>query len=146
MTPAGTFDFDPFGGDSEEKPELVPLAFDGDPTTAWETQGYRDQFGPEGLKPGVGLLIDLGGERQVREVRIQVEGDPHGVELLATAGPDRPSSLEDLQKVAEGQSEDGTLSLVPESTQPQHWMVVWLTSIPGDGDYRGRIAEVRILR
>jgi len=143
---AATADFDPLGEPPEEKPELVSLAFDGDPSTAWETQSYFDPFGPEGLKSGVGLLLDLGTERQVREVLLQVDGDPTGVQLLASAAPERPTGLDDLEVVAEGTSRDGSLRLVPESTHPQRWLVVWLTSLPGEGEYRGRIAEVKVFR
>ncbi|WP_162602414.1 protein kinase family protein [Nocardioides daejeonensis] len=146
VTPAAVFDFDPFGDPPEEKPELVPLAVDGDPATAWETQGYRDPFGPEGLKPGVGLLLDLGAERQVREVRIQVIGNPTAVTLLATSTAARPTRLGDLHQVAAGTSKAGQLRLVPESTEPQRWLAIWLTSVPQDGDYRGRIAEVQVFR
>src|SRR5690606_31761976 len=67
-------DFDPEGDPPEEYPEDAPLAVDGDPATAWGTQTYEQQFGPGGLKSGVGLVLDLGGSQDVRRVRITVRG------------------------------------------------------------------------
>lgn len=145
IEPAEVSDFDPFGQPPEEKPELVPLAVDGDRTTAWETQGYNENFGPEGLKPGVGLLLDLGAERQVRDVVVDVLGGTTGIELYAAPDGERPASLDDLTRVARGETDaEGRLRLVPESTVPERWLVVWLHSVPSDGRYRGRVAEVRI--
>lgn len=146
VDPAAVFDFDPEGDPPSEKPEMVPLAFDGDLETAWETQSYRDQFGPQGLKSGVGLLIDLGTERQIREVHLTIPGGATGVQLLASPASDRPSSADDLEVVAEGTSSEEPLVMVPDTTHPQRWLVVWLTSLPGDGDFRGRIAEVVVYR
>ena len=54
-------DFDPQGDPPEENPELAPLAVDGDPATSWRTATYLQNFGPGGLKTGVGLVLDLGG-------------------------------------------------------------------------------------
>ena len=58
-------DFDPQGTPPEENPELAPLAVDGDKTTAWRTLNYKQNFGPGGLKSGVGLILDLGARRSV---------------------------------------------------------------------------------
>ena len=38
----------------------VPLAYDGDPSTAWSTLEYRGSPNFGNLKDGVGLLLDLG--------------------------------------------------------------------------------------
>src|SRR5439155_3798650 len=45
-------DFDPFPGDGTEHPELVPDAYDGNPSTSWRTQDYFSSFQSLG-KPGV---------------------------------------------------------------------------------------------
>ena len=55
-----SIDFDPQGDDGAEHPEEAEAgnAFDGDPTTSWSSESYRS---PElaGLKPGVGLILEL---------------------------------------------------------------------------------------
>ena len=58
-------DFDPQGDPPAENPDLAPLAVDGDPATAWRTLAYKQNFGPGGLKTGVGLVLDLGAARDV---------------------------------------------------------------------------------
>ena len=62
-------DFDPQGDPPEENPELAALAVDGDPDTAWHTQTYDQNFGPGGLKTGVGLILDLGATHDVARRR-----------------------------------------------------------------------------
>ena len=52
--------FDPFGDGEPENDDDVPLSFDGDPATAWSTLSYRGSPAFGNLKPGVGVLYDLG--------------------------------------------------------------------------------------
>src|SRR5205823_1255889 len=44
--------FDPAPGDGQESPAKTLRAIDGDPSTAWQTEGYNQNFGPGGIKPG----------------------------------------------------------------------------------------------
>ena len=55
-------DFDPAsaGGDNSENSAEVPLAFDGKTATAWHTSTYLNKAKLGGLKPGVGIMVDLG--------------------------------------------------------------------------------------
>ena len=58
---AAVTSFDPPpDGNGEENDDRAALAVDGDRSTAWTTKTYFDQFGPAGLKDGVGLVLDLG--------------------------------------------------------------------------------------
>ena len=62
-------DFDPQGAEPrEENPDTVANVLDGDPATVWTTSTYEQNFGPTGLKSGVGLIIDLGAAKGVRQV------------------------------------------------------------------------------
>src|SRR3546814_6474063 len=47
---AAITDLDPYGDPPEENGDLAELAIDGDNSTAWQTQSYRQQFGPGGLR------------------------------------------------------------------------------------------------
>ncbi len=61
--------YDPPPGDGAEKDNLVPRAFDGNPGTVWRAQSYaRADFG--GLKPGVGLWIDLGEATELGSLQV----------------------------------------------------------------------------
>ena len=67
--------FDPKGRDREENEAQARLAVDGDPPTPWATDRYRSRpFG--GLKPGVGLVLELGGavELELLQVRSTTTG------------------------------------------------------------------------
>ena len=78
VTGLAASDLDPQGDDGAENPDRVSLAVDGDPTTAWSTSTYRQQLGPQGLKTGVGLVVDLGSRARGRGARPDAGGQPHG--------------------------------------------------------------------
>ena len=121
---AASTDFDPQGADGTENPELVPLATDGDLTTAWTTVAYkRSSMNP---KDGTGLLLDLGLVRPITAVDLEFFGA--GNQLLAGA-------------VAAG--EQLTIRVpIPVETR---YVLVWLTNLPfQEGTYIGGIREVEV--
>ena len=66
--------YDPPPGDGTERSEAIPLALDGDPTTAWETERYdTPDFG--NIKKGVGLYLDAGRPIVARGVRLVTPKD-----------------------------------------------------------------------
>src|SRR3546814_6353793 len=99
---AAITDLDPYGDPPEENGDLAELAIDGDNSTAWQTQSYRQQFGPGGLKPGVGLVIDLGEEKSVGAINVRVNGDPTGISAYVVPGDQAPSEVEGLEPAASG--------------------------------------------
>ncbi|WP_248579640.1 protein kinase family protein [Nocardioides sp. InS609-2] len=137
-------DFDPQGdAPFEEYPDLVPLALDGDPATAWQTNTYNQNLGPGGLKTGVGLVLDLGSAKTLRSVRLTLPGGPTSAEVFRTG--EVPTTVDGLEAVADGSTtgDDPALTLrLPDDVADQY-VVVWLTSLPPvDGGFRGQIAEV----
>ncbi|MDQ3155583.1 MAG: protein kinase family protein [Actinomycetota bacterium] len=141
-------DFDPQGEDKAENPEEAALAIDGKPETGWRTSSY---FGNErlgGLKDGVGVIIDLGGPREVDSVRVRLAGGATSFELYASAaGVDgTPRTLNSLKRIAVvgNASADSTVAL-PAGTLTRH-IVVWLTKVPevSEGTFRGEIREISI--
>jgi serine/threonine kinase PknH len=133
-------DFDPQGDPpQEENSELVPLVLDDDPATTWRTATYLQDFGPGGLKTGVGLVLDLGGSEEVREVDVSVVGDTTAQVFVTD---ERPSSVDGLEPVGEG-STSGTLEVRPDEAVPGRYVTVWLTSLPAvDGGWRGEVSGV----
>lgn len=136
-------DFDPQGAaPREENPDLVPLAIDGDTSTSWRTATYRQNFGPGGLKSGVGLVVDLGATRGVREVAVAVEGGQ--TDLAAFVTQTSPTGVADLSPVGEA-SGDGELLISLDEAVSGQYVTVWLTSLPAvDGGFRGVISEVEV--
>ncbi|HEX6150158.1 protein kinase family protein [Nocardioides sp.] len=134
-------DFDPQGDPPEEYPDLAALAVDGDPETVWRTETYFDQFGPGGLKTGVGLTIDLGGEHEVSEIDLTVRGAPTSVSYFLT--DTQPSTVADLSPVEEVTLERTRVRTRLDEPASGQYLVVWLTALPEvDGGYRGEIAEI----
>ncbi len=137
-------DFDPQGDDGAENPDEAPLAVDGDPETSWSTLTYDQQFGPGGLKTGVGLVVDLGEQREVTGVDLSLIGAPTAVSLYLT--DEAPSEIADLAPVVGDTAEDESLSLDLDDPTAGRFLVVWLTSLPStdDGRFRGEVAEVQV--
>ncbi|WP_228473941.1 protein kinase family protein, partial [Streptomyces calidiresistens] len=141
---ARVVDFDPFGSGGSQNPSAAPLAVDGDPETFWHTRNY---FGPGfgNLKPGLGLVLDLGESRSVGSVEVAALGD-HDIELrVAPADAETmPGSHEAYRRVASGSG--SSLSLTPEEPVKTRYVLIWLTELPlgNDGNYRGRITNISV--
>ncbi len=146
LEPRTVTDFDPEqdGGTPAENTDLVPLATDGDPATAWETERYNDGPVLAPYKSGVGLLLDLGSDTEVGEVRVTVLGGPHELQLLAAPeGGSEPTTTDGLTTVAAPGAASGEIVLSGDETVVTRYLVVWLTALPpADGGYRGAVAEV----
>ncbi len=153
---ADVVDFDPTagGGSGDEKPELAPLAVDGDPDTAWETWQYFDIPRLGGQKPGVGLIVDLGSVQAVADVKVSLGGHGTTVELraapesAATAPMNSSDEYQLLDTVTQAGSE---ADFALDSPVRSRYLLVWLTSLPADGTgtdgrsaYRGRISEIQV--
>jgi hypothetical protein len=145
-TPASTLkvsqarDFDPQGTDGGENPDEARFAIDGDPATAWQTSRYDQQFGPAGLKTGVGLVLDLGASRDVSKVALTLVGSPTSVSVyVAQRNPSNLVGL-DVAGSAHVSGTKGTVTLNPAVTG--RYVVVWLTKLPAvTGGFRGSVAE-----
>jgi hypothetical protein len=141
LTGITAVDFDPQGAEPrEEYPELVPLALDGDPSTWWQTSTYRQNFGPTGLKDGVGLVLDLGTTSAVSEVDVATLGGPTSVSVYVT--DTAPSGVAGLTPVGTAAGNGGLTVTLDEAVSGQ-FVTVWLTSIPPvEDEFRGTIADV----
>ncbi|HEY5837380.1 protein kinase family protein [Streptomyces sp.] len=137
-------DFDPLG-DGSESPSEVKYAYDGDPSTYWQSSWYMNsEFG--GLKSGVGVIVDLGAAKNVSSVKVDFTGGDTSVQLLAAASgtSTRPTALTGFTKVATGSGTQVTLT--PGSKVTTRYLLVWLTKLPQtpDGHFRGKIAEISV--
>ncbi|MFF4474779.1 protein kinase family protein [Streptomyces sp. NPDC001599] len=142
ITIAGAHDYDPFGSDGSEYPENVGKAYDGDPGSYWQTSHYASaDFGR--LKPGVGIVVDLGKVQQVGKVALTFGGDT-SVELRSAGDTDsEPQSFEGYEKVAGGNGT--TVDLKPDKAVKTRYLLVWLTKLPvTDGQFRGRVADIKV--
>ncbi|MGH3326383.1 MAG: serine/threonine protein kinase [Streptomycetales bacterium] len=144
FTPAGVEDFDPYASPASEHPEDAPLAVDGDAGTAWETMTYYSPALGD-LKPGVGLVVDLGQARKVGEARLQFTAPGTDFQLRA-AGPAAsamPGVPEDYRLVREVSGAGQQVSMRFGDPVRTRYLLVWMTELPpADDGYRIGISEI----
>lgn len=141
VTGLAAADLDPQGSPPEENPDRAALAVDQDQGTSWPTQTYNQNFGPGGLKDGVGLVVDLGESRSVSEIDLLLVGAATDVSLFLTdETPTDVDGLDPLSEVSAASREE----IVLDEPATGRYLTVWLTSLPptDDGRFRGEIAEV----
>ncbi|HVM28997.1 MAG TPA: serine/threonine-protein kinase [Mycobacteriales bacterium] len=130
------------GGSGRDRPDEVGLAADGDRGTAWTTQRYASpEFG--NLRPGVGLMFDLGEVREVREVHLAL--DSPGLDLRVHAGDEPGDGLLDtpaLGAVAGAQAQ--TVVPLAEPRAARYW-VVWVERLPASGRHQAAVADTAFL-
>ncbi|MET8078193.1 protein kinase family protein [Streptomyces sp. NPDC005303] len=143
ITIAKGYDFDPFG-DGSEKPADISKAYDSDTSSYWQTDYYAGaDFG--NLKPGLGIILDLGKVQDIGKVTVTFKGDT-SVELRAASSDasSRPTTFDAFTKVAAG---SGTgVPLKPDKAVKSRYLLVWLTKLPltEEGTYRGRVADIKV--
>lgn len=133
-------DFDP-AGDGQENPDQAVNATDGDARTAWSTSRYRSEAF-SGLKPGVGLLLDLGAVRTVGRVQVALTLAGADIELRTTETA--PRRADDARVVARSSGAQ-VATLDPAAPVRARYVLLWITRLPKDGDgYRVGITGVRV--
>ncbi|HUQ39945.1 MAG TPA: protein kinase, partial [Acidimicrobiales bacterium] len=129
--------FDPLG-DQRENDDGAGAAVDGNPATAWATDRYRTRhFG--GLKPGVGLVIELETDHPLRELRLLVGAT--GWAGAVYVADDPPATLDDWGEPAGRVGAGGVDLTVPLGGRRGRAVLLWITDL-GDGPGRRRF-EVR---
>jgi hypothetical protein len=156
LTPDMVRIVDPPRGDRSDEGQAKYLV-DNDPDTVWETQRFKQSnFG--NLKPGMGVLIDLGSPRTIADV--QVETSSPGVTMDVRTGTqdygDSSSGdgliVKNYKKVSDSDSQktDGTRKVFDgfnEDTKYQY-ILVFLTDLPpaddGRGGYKVAVTSVEV--
>ncbi|MFJ8663293.1 protein kinase family protein [Streptomyces sp. NPDC093795] len=136
-------DFDPLGNGAENG-QAIENAYDGDPSTFWHTVSYATaEFG--NLKTGVGVVLDLGKAQKVSTVELSFQG--HTSVQLRTAPSDAISAPDTPGAFTTQASGDGTdVTLKPTKPVTTRYLLVWLTKLPvNDGDFRGRLTEIKVM-
>lgn len=139
---------DPPQGDRAELDD-VALVVDGDLTTSWRTDRYNSaQFG--GIKPGMGILINLGEPRHVASVRVEL-GTPGATAEVRVGDEDPGSSPKGDDEVYQtytpvGEQQQGGTTMVFsafDAEQTYQYLMVWFIDLPPDGDkFRVEVQQV----
>jgi hypothetical protein len=132
--------FNPFGDSDPENDDQVPLTYDGDPATTWSTVNYRGSPAFGNLKPGVGVLYDLGTEQQLTGVSL-ITPTP-GITVEVRTGGSRTGDLDNFP-VAAAATLTGTDQLAFPEPVSTRYLLVWVTGlVRSDGGFSASIAEV----
>ncbi|RBY92656.1 hypothetical protein [Blastococcus sp. TF02A-30] len=134
--------FDPEGDGEPENDGDVPLTFDGDPSTAWSTLTYRGSPAFGNLKPGVGIVYDLGEARSLAGVTVQspVPGATVEIRTADAVG----GSLDDFDPAASGTLEDSTDLAFDEAVEARY-VLLWITGLVDGADgFSAEIGEVTV--
>jgi hypothetical protein len=132
---AAALAFDPAGDDSEHDDD-VPKAFDGDPVTFWETEGYHSA---DLDKAGVGIAFDLGRSEEVTGFRLQTPLEGWTFEIRVG------NDLAALENATGPKFTATSPSTMRESIPPVRgrYVLVWITQVvpAPDGENRAEVAE-----
>lgn len=125
------------GGSGADDPQGVGAAVDGNVHTAWVTQYYATPaFG--NLRPGVGLLFDLGPDAVVRSVHLDLAVPGVSFRVYATNDPARALSGHPVLAASDAPAHYAA-ALPP--THARYW-VVWFTRLaPYSAGYGAGVAE-----
>ena len=148
ITNAIVFDSIEDGGSQFENDDQAPLAYDGNPGTAWMTEVYERPIIPQ-EKPGVGLVFDLGAPVGVSQAVITVQQRPIAVTIYVPS-PDPATVTEpDLTTVTHWTAVTNSPLTDPTTTidfdsVTTRYVLVYITQVIdlGDGKTQADLAEV----
>lgn len=131
------------GGDGSENGDDAPLVLDGRADTAWVTESY-DQRDITLLKPGVGLVLELGSAAELTTLEIDSPTNDWRAEIyVADAVPDDLAGWGERVAVTEG-TPAGTATIDLDGARGAA-VLIWITD-RGDSPDRApaTITEVRV--
>jgi hypothetical protein len=130
--------FDPLG-DGQENDDEAHLAVDGNPQTFWETENYNQlDFG--GLKPGLGLVLDLGKPSLVTGFKLTTPFPGFTFQVLVG---NKPTSLEGGPGPMFTARKSMQEAIRPASGR---YAMLWMTDVvPTDTGNRDTVAEFKVL-
>lgn len=131
--------FDPLG-DGTENGSQARQSYDGDPATAWTSEGYRGSAALGGAKDGVGVIYTLAPGSKVSTAQLTLASKPQDVTVYVST--DR--SLDGAQEVGKVTNATGQQTLQAKTPLTGRFVIVWFTKAAvEDGDrYRCALSEV----
>lgn len=138
------------GGDRTEL-DGVDKTIDGNLNTGWTTDHYKNNPKFGGLKPGMGILINLKEPRRA-SVEITLSGPGASAQLRTGTADTEPSKAGDQQimntyqvgTVTPSELVDHGVKMVFEVSDPAQYLLFWITSMPkaDDGQYQIGVQEI----
>jgi cytoskeletal protein RodZ len=141
LTPARVTAFGPGGPATGDNPQHAAMAADGSRATAWHSDWYTTAaFG--NLKPGTGLLLDMGRRVTITSAQITLGIPGANVQLRAGNVP----VLTNLREVASSRGPGGTVGMWPSAPVRARYVLIWFTRLPPDdsGTYQAAVYNVHL--
>jgi eukaryotic-like serine/threonine-protein kinase len=111
-------------------------ALDGKSSTGWKTEHYQQNFGPGGLKNGIGLWLDLGSPQAVADVTVVLSAGGASAKLLGGADEPGSTAYKTFTQIGREQEKFYATNMVfsssNEETQKFRYLLLWITDIPVD--------------
>lgn len=128
--------FNPYGTPpgNTENPGSASAAIDGNTATAWHTSYYLGNPKMGGLKPGTGLLIDMGKAVKLSQVEVlfSSDGGPTTASIYLGSNPAdaNATALSNFTLVSPAASVSGDHKFPVSSQATGRYVLIWLTSLP----------------
>jgi hypothetical protein len=133
--------FDPPPGSGVEHDDELPFLVDGDTATQWRTENYNSsRFG--GLKPGVGVVLQLDGAHKLKELKVTSPSRGWSAEVLVADTP-KPSRQAWGDPVATKKDIDGGSTTFDLGGRTGGAVLLWITDL-GEGNSAVSIGELRL--
>lgn len=134
LRPVSDQTFDPYSAGEDENNQIASAAIDGNPSTAWRTFWYTTPYFGN-LKPGTGLLVDMGRAVTITDVRVLFGAIPGADVELRIGGSADP--LGDMGVAATANDVGGLVHLRPAAAHRGRYVLIWFTRLPPAGSGRG---------
>jgi hypothetical protein len=145
---SGATAFDPPPGDGGENSATIGNAVDRNPDTAWTTERY-DSAALGGLKQGVGIVVELGRDATVAQIRVI---SPRGGWTFRVCDAGDSACVLDPASARPNTAGQVTFEAVEGTTVlkmrpfPTRSILIWITGLVPDGNgYRAAISEISVL-
>jgi len=123
------------------------MAIDSNRATEWDTQWYRGNPVFGGLKPGSGLILDMGKTVTLKSVDVQFGAIPGAdVQIMIgnTASPQSPATVSLFSTVATATDVAGEHLFRVTSKASGRYVLIWFTKLPPmAGSVHKRPADAR---
>jgi putative peptidoglycan lipid II flippase len=134
LKPASVSTFNIYGSPpgNTENPETAPEAIDNSLSSAWSTSYYIGNPNFGSLKPGTGLLIDMGKEVRLSQVEVLFtsKGSTAASIYLGNNPAMSKTALSNFTLVSPSASASGDHKYPVSSSATGRYVLIWLTSLP----------------
>jgi serine/threonine protein kinase len=146
VEPSSITTFDPKPGDGSERQDLIANINDGDPKTAWQTEGY-DLPTLSGNKPGVGVMLRFDTPQDFRDMSF-ITGLP-GWTVEARVADTPAATIGGWRLVSKPTAVNSNVKIpIDMHGATAQYLLIWITRLSVDVDdanhFRARIGELSI--